>query len=351
MLSLAETSTETYWAYQLEGLGLDSLARRQWRRVELAEDEVRVRVAAAAINYRDLVLARGEYLPEMARPFVPLSEGAGIVIEVGAGVTDLATGDAVLGHYTSDWIEGGFRSAYHDSKIGGPLDGWLAEEVVMPRQALLRAPAGWRLEESASLAISGVTAWRALGGPQALNGRHVLIEGTGNVSLQALEIAARAGAFPVVLTSRPRHREELMAMGASAVIGPGTLEERRQGILEATGGQGLSLAIEVLGGTMLTSLVLPLMREEGRVAIVGFLDSPEVHGDLIGPMLRGLLHLEGISVGSRADFEALLAFMQCHDLRPRIAARFAPEEIQEALVHRAEGLGKTVIIVDPNLTG
>lgn len=346
---------ETFWAYQSTGLGMDRLTRTEIKRRPLAEDEVRIRVAAAATNYRDLALAKGEYLPHMKRPFVPLSEGAGIVTEVGGKITDLKVGDAVLGHYTRDWLEGEFHARYHDSKVGGPVDGWLAQEVIMPRRALLEVPEGWTLEQAASLAISGVTAWRALGGSMdslaQLAGQYVLIEGTGNVSLQALDIAAKAGAFPVVLTSRPQYQQALLGMGACAVIGPGSLEQRRQWIMEATQEQGVSLAIDVIGGDTLLSLILPLMREEGRVAIVGFLDSPKVSGDLIGPMLKGMLRLEGISVGSRQNFADLLEFMQHHNLRPKIAARYSPDEIQQALTQRVDGLGKVVIVVDPSIAG
>ncbi|MGQ7246255.1 zinc-dependent alcohol dehydrogenase family protein [Halomonas sp. V046] len=351
-----ERHERPHWAYYSEGLGLDQLIRRTPARRALRASEVRVKVAAAAINYRDVALARGEYLSAMPRPFIPLSEGAGRVEEVAADVVDLAPGDAVLGHYTSAWIAGGFKTSFHASKIGGPLDGWLAEEIILPREALLGVPPGWSLEEAASLAISGVTAWKALMGDAsdqalhtALTGRYVLIEGTGNVSLQALTLAASADARPVVLTSRPQFGDELRRLGAHAVIGPGSLDQRRQAILDATEGRGLDLAVDVVGGDTLISLLLPLMAVRGRVAVVGFLDGGHVHGDLVGPMLRGLLRLEGVSVGSRSDFEALLAHMQRHDLRPRIAARFAPERIRDALTHRPESLGKTVVVMDTEL--
>ncbi|WP_417330478.1 zinc-dependent alcohol dehydrogenase family protein [Halomonas cupida] len=326
--------------------GLDGIRPRARARRALAVDEVRVKVAAAAINYRDYALATGEYLPQMARPYVPLSEGAGIVLETGDQVTDLTPGDRVMGHYTSAWLDGVFQPSYHDSKIGGPLDGWLAEEIVMPASALLEVPEGWSLMEAASLAISGVTAWHALGDVADLHGRHVLIEGTGNVSLMALELAASAGARPIVVTSREQLSAQLHQLGAEVVIGPGSSSTRLTQIMQATEGRGVSVAVDVAGGETLMSLVLPAMATGGRIAVVGFLDDSHVHGDLVGPMLKGLLRLEGISVGSRAQFAELLDFMGKHQLRPRIAATLAPEEIQRALTLRPESLGKTVILVD-----
>ncbi|WP_163577086.1 zinc-dependent alcohol dehydrogenase family protein [Halomonas faecis] len=334
------------WAYEVQGFGWDALKRVERPRRALAEQEVRIRVRAAATNYRDLALLRGEYLPDMPRPYVPLSEGAGEVIEVGEGVDTLVPGQKVLGHYTSAWLEGPFQQMYHASKVGGPVDGWLAEEIILPASALLPMPEGWRFEEAAALAISGVTAWHALGDIKALAGRWVLIEGSGNVSLQALQQAAAAGAHPVVLTSRDddERSRALREQGATAVIGPGSAADRREAILEASAGHGIDVALEVVGGRMLTELVLPVMATRGRVAIIGFLESDRVEGELVGPMLAKLLHLVGVSVGSRQHFEALLAFMVRYGLRPLIGGRYVPEAIREALSSSAP-LGKSVILM------
>ncbi|ALM50865.1 zinc-dependent alcohol dehydrogenase family protein [Halomonas huangheensis] len=334
------------WAYESRTSGLDGIRRVMRPRRALAADEVRVKVAAAAINYRDYALAIGDYLPQMPRPYVPLSEGAGVVTEVGRDTSRLKLGDRVLGHYTSAWLDGAFEPSFHDSKVGGPLDGWLAEEVIMPANALLPVPEGWSFEQAASLAISGVTAWHALGDISALQDRFVLIEGSGNVSLMALQLAAQAGARPIVLTSRQHLASELQQCGAEAVIGPGDTATRLERIMWFTGGRGVDLAVEVAGGDTLMSLVLPAMATGGRVAVVGFLDDSHVHGDLVGPLLKGLLRLEGISVGSRRHFEELLAFMRAHQMRPSIAESFAPEDIQQALVHRPQALGKVVVVMD-----
>lgn len=334
------------WVYESAAPGLDGIRRVLRPRRALAADEVRIKVAAAAINYRDYALATGSYLPQMPRPYVPLSEGAGVVLEVGENVPRLTSGDRVLGHYTSAWLDGAFQSFFHDSKIGGPVDGWLAEEIIMPASALLPVPHGWSMKEAASLAISGVTAWHALGDILALEGQFVLIEGTGNVSLMALELAAHAGARPIVLTSRQHLATELQQRGADVVIGPGDSATRLESIMRFTGGRGVDLAVDVAGGDTLMALVLPSMATGGRVAVVGFLDDNHVQGDLVGPLLKGLLRLEGVSVGSRRQFEELLAFMQAHEMRPSIAETFSPEDIQQALVHRPKNLGKVVVAMD-----
>lgn len=334
------------WAYEVQDFGWDALKRVERPRRALGTQEVRVRVRAAATNYRDLVLLQGDYLPNMPRPYVPLSEGAGDVIEVGEGVRTLSPGQRVLGHYTSRWLEGPFQQEYHASKVGGPVDGWLAEEIILPASALLPVPVGWRFEEAAALAVSGVTAWHALENIEALPGKWVLIEGSGNVSLQALQLAAAAGAHPLVLTSRNDEdsRRKLLELGAEAVIGPGKDTDRRRAILEASGWHGIDVAMEVVGGHMLTELVLPVMATLGRVAVIGFLGSDRVEGELVGPMLAKLLHLVGISVGSRQHFEDLLAFMVRKGVRPLIGGRYAPGALREALTS-SPSLGKNVILM------
>lgn len=342
-MQMIETRT---WVHESSTPGLGGIRMALRSRRALATNEVRVKVAAAAINYRDYALAVGDYLPQMQRPYVPLSEGAGVVIEVGEAVSQLAPGDRVLGHYTSAWLDGAFQSSFHDSKIGGPVDGWLGEEIIMPASALLSVPDGWSLQEAASLAVSGVTAWHALGDISALQGKFVLIEGTGNVSLMALELAAHAGAHPIVMTSRQHLAMELQRRGAKAVIGYADTATSLESIQQFTGGRGVDLAVDVAGGNTLMSLVLPSMATGGRVAVVGFLDDSHVQGDLVGPLLKRLLRLEGISVGSRHQFEELLTFMQAHEMRPSIAESFAPEDIQQALVHRPQNLGKVVVALD-----
>ena len=131
-------------AYQLQGHSLDSLRRIDLPEPQPGPGQVRIRVAAASVNYRDYALATGRYQPELPRPFIPLSDGVGRIEAVGDGVEGYAPGDRVLGHYTTGWIDGPFKSENHLSKLGGPLDGWLARQIVLPAGAILPAPEAQR---------------------------------------------------------------------------------------------------------------------------------------------------------------------------------------------------------------
>ncbi|MAY72734.1 MAG: hypothetical protein CME82_14925 [Halomonas sp.] len=326
--------------FRSDRVGSEGIKEYQVARRDLAGDEVRIRVAAVGLNYRDRALQDGSYLPQMPRPFVPLSEGSGVVLETGREVHDLRVGQPVLGHYTSDWISGAFEEPYHASKLGGPRDGWLAEEVIVPRRALVAVPSGWRLEQAAALAISGVTAWKALGDLDELQGRYLLLAGTGNVSLQALELAAAAGARPIVVTSRPALAPRLRDLGAEAVIvREGGAADVASQVMAVTESEGVARAIDVVGGQFLVDAILPSMATNGRIALVGFLESGRVEGDLVGPAIRKLLRLEGISVGSRDDLEALLRYMDHHGLKPAIGRRLSADDLPEWFAYGPVGSG------------
>ncbi|MEQ5819383.1 zinc-binding dehydrogenase [Halomonas sp. SCS19] len=326
--------------FRSDRVGPEGIHEYQVARRDLASEEVRVRVAAVGLNYRDRALQDGSYLPQMTRPFVPLSEGSGVVLETGRDVIDLEVGQPVLGHYTIDWISGAFKESYHASKLGGPGDGWLSEEVIVPRRALVAVPSGWRLEEAAALAISGVTAWKSLGDLDELKGRYLLLAGTGNVSLQALQMAAAAGARPIVVTSRPALASRLRDLGAVAVIGrEGGAADVASQVMAITESVGVGRAIDVVGGQFLVDAILPSMATNGHIALVGFLESGRVEGDLVGPAIRKLLHLEGISVGSRDDLEAMLRYMDRHGLRPAIGRRLRADDLPEWLANGAVSSG------------
>ncbi|WP_435105521.1 zinc-dependent alcohol dehydrogenase family protein [Arhodomonas sp. AD133] len=330
--------------YELSGVGIDHLVQRQREVPAPGPGEVAVRVAAASVNYRDYALMQGTYQADMPKPFVPLSDGAGTVVETGRGVTRFAPGDRVVGHYTTGWLDGPFSSANHATKLGGPLDGWLAETVVLPEQALLPVPGYLTLEEAATLPVSALTAWTALDGAEGLNGQRVLIEGTGSVSLAALQIARAAGAETVVLSGKTAHHADLRRLGADHVLDYRGRDDLPAVVRELTAGHGIDRAVEVVGGDGLLQ-TLAMMADGGIVSVVGFLQGFAVDGNLIGPMIARQLSLRGVSVGSRAQFEALLAFMEQRRIHPVVGARYAFDDAPRAIRDLGErrGYGKPVI--------
>ncbi|SHF83400.1 NADPH:quinone reductase [Modicisalibacter ilicicola DSM 19980] len=334
-------------AYELTGVGFDTLIRTQRPRRSPAAHEVEIRVAASSINYRDYALVHGLYQRDLPKPFIPLSDGAGTVVSVGENVRRFKPGERVLGHYTTGWLDGPFSSDNHASKLGGPLDGWLADSIILPEQALLKVPKHLSLVEASTLPVSGLTAWAALGDIERLSGRRVLIEGTGSVSLMALQLAAAAGAETFVLSGKAQYHDRLRELGATRVFDYRQLDDVPATLLAATQGKGIDLAVEVVGGNHLLS-TLSLMADGGTVAVVGFLEGFEVNGDLIGPLLRRLLTLRGVSVGSRAQFEDFLDFLTRHRIHPLVGTHYdfdsAPLAIEEA--EGRAGLGKPVIVHD-----
>lgn len=332
-------------AFQLQGLSLDTLRRVDLPEPQPGPGQVRVRVAAASINYRDYALASGRYLPELPRPFVPLSDGVGRVDALGPDVQGVALGERVIGHYTTAWREGPFQSRNHMSKLGGPLDGWLAQWIVLPADALAPAPAYLDDLAASTLPVSGLTAWNALQALDLAPGASVLVQGSGSVSLMALQLAVARGLDAIVTTGEPGRADWLRSLGARAV-----LDYRRpdlaQALRAATDGRGVDGVVEVAGGASLRTS-LEAAADNAHIAVVGFLQGREVPGDVIGPILARRLNLHGISVGSLADLRAFLAELERRRLQPVVGRVHGFDEGAQAIaaLGGARSLGKPVVRV------
>ena len=331
-------------AYQLQGHTLDSL-----RRVTLPDpvpgpDEVVVRMEAASINFRDYALVTGAYQPHLPRPFIPLSDGVGRVHALGAAVEGFAIGDRVLGHYTTAWLDGPFRSGNHASKLGGPHDGWLSQYIKLPASAVLHSPAFLSPEQASMLPVSGLTAWTALQRVEAKAGRSLLLQGTGSVSLMALQLAVAEGVDVIATTSDEEKAKWLRSLGARAVINYRTQPDLPAAVRSLTGGRGVDGIIDVVGGSNLIRL-LDAAADNAHIAIVGFLQGFEVTGNLIAPIMAHQLNIHGVSVGSRRDLERFLADVERHHIEPIVGAVFDFDEALAAVASMAgdRALGKPVI--------
>lgn len=310
--------------------------------------QVLLQMKAAALNYRDLLMVRGRYNPRQSLPLIPCSDGVGIVGAVGDGVSRVAVGDRVAGIFSQRWIAGPPTRDRVRSTLGGPLDGMLAEYVLLDEQGVVRVPPHLSDAEAATLPCAAVTAWSALvveGGVMA--GDTVLVQGSGGVSLFALQIAKLLGARVIATSSSDEKLERLRALGADGAINYRTTPAWGEAARALAGGDGVDHVIEV-GGIATLQESLRAVRIGGRVAMIGVL-SGAVDKLNITPIFMRQIRVQGILVGSRDSFEQMNRAITQHQLRPVLDERsFELADARQALEHLASGrhFGKIAIAVD-----
>ena len=309
-----------------------------------AERQVLVRVRAASLNRRDVYVLKGQY-PMPPRPqLVPLSDGAGEVAGVGAGVTRFKVGDRVAAIFFQRWLDGRPDADTPSSALGGQMDGMLSEYVCLSEEGLVRAPDGYSHEEASTLPCAAVTAWNGLVTRGHMHaGDNVLVLGTGGVSIFGLQLAAAAGARPIVTSSSDEKLARARGLGAVTTINYRGTPEWSRAVRAATGGAGAHHILEVGGaGTLAQSLAS--LAPGGHIALIGGLSG--FGGDIPAmALLHGNSTASGIYVGSRANFEALNAFIDRHRIRPVIDRVYDLDEALAAYerVEAGRHLGKVVI--------
>jgi NADPH:quinone reductase-like Zn-dependent oxidoreductase len=306
-----------------------------------------VRLRANSLNYRDLVVASGGYGRQVKLPMVPLSDGAGEVVEVGPQVTRVKPGARVAAIFMQTWLGGPVREENSKSALGGAIDGMLAEYVALDEDGLVPIPEHLSYAEAATLPCAAVTVWNALvaaGGVRA--GDSVLVLGTGGVSVFALQIARLHGARVIATSSSDEKLARMIALGASDGINYRQTPEWGRSVLELTAGVGVDHVVEVGGaGTLPQSF--RAVRYGGRISLIGVLSEPGGQVDPRLLMVKGAC-LQGIYVGSRDMFEAMNRAIALHQLRPVIDRVFPFVEAPEAYRYmKAAGhFGKIVISHD-----
>ncbi|HYD04878.1 MAG TPA: NAD(P)-dependent alcohol dehydrogenase [Reyranella sp.] len=306
--------------------------------------QVLVRVRATSLNYRDLITVEGKYARSAPKPdLIPLSDGAGEIVAVGPGVTRLKVGDRVAGCFMQKWTGGEIDAAAQASAMGGAIDGMLTELAVLEEDGAVLLPAGMSFEQGATLPCAAVTAWHALveiGSIKA--GDTVLVQGSGGVSIFALQFARMFGARVIATSSSAAKAQRLKAMGAEAVIDYKATPDWDQEALKLTGGRGADIVVEVGGaGTLPRSFMAA--RLGGRIAVIGLLTGPSQVDPM--PILRRNLRVQGLYVGNRQMFEAMNRAIGANGLEPVIDKVFPFAEAKEAYRHlkSQNHFGKIVI--------
>lgn len=307
-------------AWRLHGAGLDALRLESGAAPEPGFGEVLVRVRAAAINNRDLAILGGFY--PNAPGIIPISDGSGVIEALGPGVEGWNTGDEVIANFYPHWESGPANAANHRFSLGCEMDGMLAERAIVPASALVARPATLTHAEAATLPCAGLTAWTALFTEGQLKaGQTVLIQGTGGVATFALQLAKMAGARVILLSGDNAKAERARAMGADVTINYREQPEWAQAVLDATGGEGADLIVE-LGGQDTLPQSLNCVAVGGRISIIGVL-SGLVAPIPVPPILFRHIHMTGITVGHRSDLAGLCAAIDQTGLKPVIDGRFA----------------------------
>lgn len=327
--------------------GIDSLALRERPEPEPGHGQVLVRVRAASLNYRDLIIVKGGYGRGLKLPLVPLSDAAGEVVAVGRGVTRFRPGDRVAPLFMQTWLAGPFREAYGASALGGAIEGVAAEMAVFHEDGLVAVPEHLSWEEAATLPCAALTAWNALfaaGGLQP--GRTALTMGSGGVSVFALQFARLAGARVTATSSSNEKLERLKELGAEQLVNYRETPDWGRVVREMTGG-GVDLVVEV-GGAGTLEQSLRAVRAGGTIALIGVLAGPGTFTP--NWIFMKALRVQGIYVGSREMFEQMNRAVAAAGLRPVIDRVFEFSELPAALRRLESGahFGKVVVRIGPD---
>ncbi len=331
-------------AYEIQEFGIDKLESVEREKPAPKDTEVLVRFHAASLNYRDLMMIKGWYNPKLKTPLVPLSDGAGEVVEVGEKVTKFKVGDRVMPIFMQGWQDGGVTFEKARTALGGDLDGCLREFGAFDENGLICIPEHFSFEEASTLPCAALTAFNALyesGGLKPVD--TILLQGTGGVSIFALQMASILGGQIIITSSSDEKLQKAKELGATDLINYKDTEDWDKKVLDLTDKRGVDHVVEVGGAGTLQKSV-NAVRMGGHIAVIGVLSGK---GDFDPTsILMKAVRMQGIFVGSRQMFEAMnLMFTQHQHLKPVIDKTFAFDEAKEALKYMESGshFGKVVV--------
>lgn len=332
-------------AIEIQGsFGLDNLTIAEREEPAVGAGQIKLKMKAVSLNYRDLLMVQGKYDPRQPLPLIPCSDGVGEVVEVGEGVSRVVVGDRVCPIFAQRWLSGEPTHEKLRSTLGSPFDGTLTQTMVLSAEGVVKVPSHLTDAEAAALPCAALTAWSALvtlGNVKA--GDSVLVQGTGGVSIFALQFAKLLGARVFVTSSSDEKLERVTQMGADEVVNYRTVPKWGKEIRGRTGRVGVDHIIEVGGaGTLQQSL--QAIRIGGHISLIGVL-SGGVSDLNILPLVMSQVKVQGLVVGSREGFEAMNKAIEVNQMKPVVDKVFPFEQAQDAFEYLAAGkhFGKVCI--------
>lgn len=331
-------------AVQIENYGIENLKLAEVPTPEIGENEVLVKTTAVSLQYLDLLTVENTVGLNIPLPFVPVSEGVGIVESVGKKITRWQKGDRVLIPFVTRW-EAGKTTPYHNAlRTGMQTLGTLAEFTVQPENTLVRTPKNLSDEEASSLSVAGLTAWAMLVTQADIKaGQTILIQGSGGVSLAALQIAKIFGLKVIATTGSKEKEQKLKDLGADEVINYKDFPEWSSEAKRLNNGIGVDITLDVAGNETIQQSILSV-KEHGFVGLVGFMSGSELTFDVF-PLIMNYIRLQGYSVGNAQELNELVNAIEKNNLKPVIDSVYGIGQTQEAFQKLKSGkvFGKVVI--------
>ncbi|AVL77272.1 NAD(P)-dependent alcohol dehydrogenase [Staphylococcus cohnii] len=331
-------------AWHLENFGLDNLKQVEVDKPKINENQILVKVNSVSLNYRDTAIVEGVYTPELLKfPFVPVSDASGEVVEIGSNVTKFKIGDRVTSHMFTTWLEGKPKGDEQLYALGATVNGGLSEYMVLNESATVLSPETYTDNQASTLPVAAFVVWFSLveyGNIKA--GDRVLVQGTGGVSIFAIQIASALGAEVIATSSSDEKLEKAKELGASKVINYKTHPDWEKEVQKLTNGKGVEHIVEVVGGSSIAKSIEALAFQ-GNIYVIGFLENMEAEVNLFS-LLAKQAKIQGINVGHHRAFEDFTKALDKLNIDPIIDNVYSFDQAKEAYEHQMKGaFGKIVI--------
>jgi NADPH:quinone reductase-like Zn-dependent oxidoreductase len=329
-----------------DGFGIDNLQIVERSQPNPTRGEVLVKMEAVSLNYVDLLVVKGLLNPNLPVPYIPICDGAGVVEQVGEGVTAFKRSDKVVTTFIPEWLNGRpthLITDYSARQGLGNIPGQISEYKCFHPNQLIHAPTNLSAIEGSTLPIAGLTAWNALQYSNLQAGETVLLHGTGGVSIFALQFAKARGARVIITSSSDEKLKRAQQLGADLLINYKTTPDWEATVHQFTEGNGADVVVETVGGQNLQRS-LNALRMGGHISIVGLLDGFDTSINTL-TLMHQQATIKGMEVGGKHDFEAMNRVIEAKNIHPVIDKIFPFKQTQEAFEYLDKGLhfGKVVI--------